>query len=672
MIFYVVGPIWLSPQICPQRSGITQLNHLVGMLATHGVPMRLDYLYARRAPQRLSFENKEGVGKSNPSVDARRLAMGLQLLRLKRDRSHGKSAQVLHSRPAVQTRPAATDSDAPTARREVRTNDIPLPHPSPMPSHRQLSKVDLMSTGLPTERGFPPAYTLGDSDPCHGNGSHSVVVQEYLHTMEQFLNLQQEVMQAFLNGSQVATPPIPPREQIQAEKPTRLDTLQRPITTAPQNPAMAQTEVESELPLDQLEISPPEGALSSAQHSAEERAYTQGGSQFAPDGIAQTLLKLVSDRTGYPIEMLDLTLNLEADLGIDSIKRVEILGALQQQTGLLQAQDMDRASDLKTLQQIIDFLMKQERRDQGGADGSLPQQESSTPPLAPFDQILAFPFVGTIISFIPGQELVALRQIDLDEDLFLRDHTLGGRVSVSDRDLIALPVLPLTISMEMLAEAAAALLPGKLVVGMKDIRAGRWIALDDSRLTLELSARRNPSASELEIEVQIKEVSGPSTSEGQPGPCIIEGTVVFGESYPDPPQAGAFPLQSERPSRWTPEQLYPEVMFHGPSLQGVASVDRTGDDGTEGTLKALPTDRLFRSLPSPHFLTDPVLLDAAGQLVGFWTAEHLETGFHVFPFRVEGLHIYGTNLRQREQAEASPHRSYRRMAGSVGHRHSRT
>jgi acyl transferase domain-containing protein/4'-phosphopantetheinyl transferase EntD len=634
----------------PQRSGITQLNHLVGLLATHGVPMRLDYLYARRAPQRLSFEKKEGVGRSNLSVDARRLAMGLQLLRLKQDRSHGKSAQALLSRP----RPAATDSDAPTARREVPTNDIPLSRASPTPSHRQLSKVDLMSTGLPTERGFPPAYTLGDSDPCRGNGSRSVVVQEYLHTMEQFLNLQQEVMQAFLNGTQngtqVATPPIPPREQIHAEKPTLLDTLQRPITTAPQNPAKAQTEVKSELPTDQQEITTPEGTSSFGQHRAEERSYTKSASPLAPDAIAQTLLKLVSDRTGYPIDMLDLTLNLEADLGIDSIKRVEILGAFQQQTRLLQAQDMDRVSGLKTLQQIIDFVMKQECRDREGADGSLPQQGSSTPPLAPFDQVLALPFIGTITSFIPGQELVALRQIDLDEDLFLRDHTLGGRVSVSDRDLIALPVVPLTISMEMLAEAAATLLPGKLVVGMKDIRAGRWIALDESRLTVELSARRNASASGLEIEVQIKEVAGPSTSEGQPGTCIIEGTVVFGESYPDPPQAGAFTLQSERPSRWTPEQLYPEVMFHGPSLQGVASVDRTGDDGTEGTLKALPTNRLFRSLASPHFLTDPVLLDAAGQLVGFWTAEHLETGFHVFPFRVEALHIYGTNLRQREQA----------------------
>jgi phosphopantetheinyl transferase (holo-ACP synthase) len=42
----------------------------------------------------------------------------------------------------------------------------------------------------------------------------------------------------------------------------------------------------------------------------------------------------------------------------------------------------------------------------------------------------------------------------------------------------------------------------------------------------------------------------------------------------------------------------------------------------------------------PAFLIDPVLLDAAGQLVGFWAAETLRAGFNVFPFRVEALQLY--------------------------------
>ncbi len=38
----------------------------------------------------------------------------------------------------------------------------------------------------------------------------------------------------------------------------------------------------------------------------------------------------MSERTGYPAEMLGLDADLEGDLGIDSIKRVEIAGTFTQ------------------------------------------------------------------------------------------------------------------------------------------------------------------------------------------------------------------------------------------------------------------------------------------------------------------------------------------------------
>ncbi len=47
------------------------------------------------------------------------------------------------------------------------------------------------------------------------------------------------------------------------------------------------------------------------------------------DDLMALLLKVVSDKTGYPSDMLNMEMELEADLGIDSIKRVEILSAMQ-------------------------------------------------------------------------------------------------------------------------------------------------------------------------------------------------------------------------------------------------------------------------------------------------------------------------------------------------------
>jgi len=52
--------------------------------------------------------------------------------------------------------------------------------------------------------------------------------------------------------------------------------------------------------------------------------------QLQSGRIAETLLAVVSEKTGYPVEMLELEMGLDSDLGIDSIKRVEILSALQE------------------------------------------------------------------------------------------------------------------------------------------------------------------------------------------------------------------------------------------------------------------------------------------------------------------------------------------------------
>ena len=45
--------------------------------------------------------------------------------------------------------------------------------------------------------------------------------------------------------------------------------------------------------------------------------------------LSSLLISVVSDKTGYPPEMLTLEMDLEADLGVDSIKRVEILSAVR-------------------------------------------------------------------------------------------------------------------------------------------------------------------------------------------------------------------------------------------------------------------------------------------------------------------------------------------------------
>ncbi|QTA83492.1 Polyketide-type polyunsaturated fatty acid synthase [Desulfonema limicola] len=72
--------------------------------------------------------------------------------------------------------------------------------------------------------------------------------------------------------------------------------------------------------------------------------------------LTEAMLNVVAEKTGYPAEMLELDMDMEADLGIDSIKRVEILAAVMEQFPELPEVNPDELAPLKTLGQIVDKL----------------------------------------------------------------------------------------------------------------------------------------------------------------------------------------------------------------------------------------------------------------------------------------------------------------------------
>src|SRR4051794_9285440 len=73
------------------------------------------------------------------------------------------------------------------------------------------------------------------------------------------------------------------------------------------------------------------------------------------DSVAATVLAIVAEKTGYPPEMLDLDLDMEADLGVDTVKQAETFAAIRA------AFDIPRQDDLKlrdypTLASVIQFV----------------------------------------------------------------------------------------------------------------------------------------------------------------------------------------------------------------------------------------------------------------------------------------------------------------------------
>jgi len=115
--------------------------------------------------------------------------------------------------------------------------------------------------------------------------------EAYQKTMQQFLTNQESMLQLFLNG--------------QAESPAPLTELQnQEITPRVETPTMEEpTPIETSLPVKEA----------------------PNNSDFSRESLVAKMMAIISERTGYPEEMLSAQIDLEAELGIDSIKRMEIL-----------------------------------------------------------------------------------------------------------------------------------------------------------------------------------------------------------------------------------------------------------------------------------------------------------------------------------------------------------
>jgi malonyl CoA-acyl carrier protein transacylase len=107
----------------------------------------------------------------------------------------------------------------------------------------------------------------------------------------------------------------------------------------------------------------------------------EGGTEWAsPEQFRADLIRAVSERTGYPEDMLDPKADMEADLGIDSIKRIEVFSELKDRYDFMTGRDeeavYDELSGLKTLEGIVAWYSRQR---QGKPD----EPESGTADLAP-------------------------------------------------------------------------------------------------------------------------------------------------------------------------------------------------------------------------------------------------------------------------------------------------
>jgi acyl transferase domain-containing protein/NAD(P)H-dependent flavin oxidoreductase YrpB (nitropropane dioxygenase family)/NAD(P)-dependent dehydrogenase (short-subunit alcohol dehydrogenase family)/acyl carrier protein len=227
---------------------------------------------------------------------------------------------------------------------------------------RPLSVVD--PDGLSTVPALP-----GGTGGTDGTDRAAAVVGAFQQLMDRFLTTNRDVMLGYLQGAApLSAGAVPPLAPDAAAAPAEPD----PVPAAP-DPAV---EVRS------------------------------------PVAVLQELRSLLVARTGYPVEMLDPELDLEADLGIDSIKRVEVIGAFQQSLG---PADQDRvAGALQQLRQMRTLGAMAELLERALDDTAPPLPAAPSVPSAEPDWTVAAPSESIAVPLasapVPDAPSAVLRQ----------------------------------------------------------------------------------------------------------------------------------------------------------------------------------------------------------------------------------------------------------------------
>jgi len=236
--------------------------------------------------------------------------------------------------------PAATPAPAAVSAAQPAAVPAPVAAPAPMPAEAPAV--------LPTPEDVK-SYLLAAVSEKTG---YPIEVLDLDLDLEADLGID-TVKQAELFASLRAQYNIPRRDDLRLSD---YNTLAKVIAfvpaalTAVNQPAAAPVAAQAAAPVPMAATAAPD--VEAPQPAASAPAAVI---QASHEEIKTYLLSAVSEKTGYPIEVLDLDLDLEADLGIDTVKQAELFAALRAQYNIPRRDDL-RLSDYNTLAKVIGFV----------------------------------------------------------------------------------------------------------------------------------------------------------------------------------------------------------------------------------------------------------------------------------------------------------------------------
>ncbi|MBK8199730.1 MAG: acyltransferase domain-containing protein [Acidobacteria bacterium] len=331
-----------------RTNGVAQFLSVVGALSVAGLELDLAALYADAPPP---------VPKAAPSKHA------VYLTGANHDRPYPpKNGAAGRAPPNPEGRQIAASAPSSPARITQRTEP-------PMPD--QNGRQAAPSAPAPAS---PVELTSQVERIWHEVSARH---QDYMHTMA-------ETHKAYLNAAaallgQAGSLPQEP-QYLPAPRPAPAPVAHAaPVAAAAPAPEAPKPKANGANGAHSFSAEPPKAAPAAPAPTPAPVLAQPITARVAPAIDAAAIVRaIVSEKTGYPPDMLDADMDLEGELGVDSIKQVEILSSLRDQLPHLPEIEPERLGELRTIAAIAAMISAATP----GAEPAAPAPEAASAPPA--------------------------------------------------------------------------------------------------------------------------------------------------------------------------------------------------------------------------------------------------------------------------------------------------
>jgi NAD(P)-dependent dehydrogenase (short-subunit alcohol dehydrogenase family) len=202
----------------------------------------------------------------------------------------------------------------------------------------------------------------------------------------------------------------------------------------------------------------------------------------------------------------------------------------------------------------------------------------------------------------------------------LLDTAVDTHVYLADHQIDERPVMPMAMVLELLAEVTAANWPHLRLAKVRGLQVLHGISYRGSDSVVVRVAANEIESDATSARVHLELRSGLESAVQ----LHYRADVEMRRDIPKASAARRLTLINPRSLPLSLDEAYRAWLFHGPLLEGIASVEQLGDNGIIADLRCSSPRDFFRPARSGRWLTDPLVVDSGLQLIILWALTYLD------------------------------------------------